>query len=604
MIETSNAGSASALLLPTDSVVAAEARRERPAPANAEEWVLLGQRQLEMGQGEQAISSFKRAVELEPAVALHWGRLGKALAAKRRYDAAEPVLQRACALDPSQPVLHVALAEVLVQQNNADAAIEACQRALARDPDNIAAAVTEALILPPIYGGTADLRMWRNRFGEALGRLHARKSRWLARPHGVLRADMANFYLAYQGGDDRALQSSYSDFLAALLGAAVPDLQAPIKPRSDRSAKVRIGFLSSNLRASTIGDYFGSWITDLPRDRFHLCTLFTGGVPDPHAEALAQASDERVSVVGPAEEVARTAKSLALDILVFPDVGMTNNSSLLANLRLAPLQCAAWGHPVTTGSRFIDYFLSCGDMEPADAATHYREELVLLPGLGTRYPRPPRVEQAERDRSGLPRDKRIYLCPQLLHKIHPDTDALFLEVLARDADAVLVFFAGMTSGQRQAFVDRLAAGMKLRGLPPRQQIKVLPLLSQRDFRQVMSVSDVMLDTLHWSGGSSSLDALASGLPIVTLPGRFMRGRQSAAMLRLVGVEELIARDAEEYVEIALRVARDPAYRESLSSRIGEGLPQLADRSEPIEALAAAFERMVSRGPMHGHRMVV
>src|SRR6266545_4944635 len=407
MIETSNAGSASALLPPTDSVVAAEAQRERPAPANAEEWVLLGQRQLKMGQGEQAISSFKRAVELEPAVALHWGRLGKALAAKRRYDAAEPVLQRACALDPSQSVLHVALAEVLVQQNKTDAAIEACQRALSLDPDNIAAAVTEALILPPVYGGTADLRMWRNRFAEALGRLHARKSHWLARPHGVLRVDMANFYLAYQGGDDRALQSSYSDFLAALLGAAVPELQAPIKPRSDRSAKIRIGFLSSHLRTSTIGDYFGSWITDLPRDRFHLCTLFTGGLSDPHAEALAQASDEPVSVVGPAEEVARIAKSLALDILVFPDVGMTLNSSLLVNLRLAPVQCAAWGHPVTTGSRFIDYFLSCGDMEPADAATHYREELVLLPGLGTRYPRLPRVEKAERDRFGLPRQANL-----------------------------------------------------------------------------------------------------------------------------------------------------------------------------------------------------
>jgi CRISPR-associated protein Csy1 len=214
------------------------------------------------------------------------------------------------------------------------------------------------------------------------------------------------------------------------------------------------------------------------------------------------------------------------------------------------------------------------------------------------------VEKAERDRFGLPRDKRIYLCPQLLHKIHPDTDALFFDVLARDDDAVLVFFAGITRGQRQAFLDRLLAGMKTRGLPARQQIKLLPLLSQRDFRQVMSVSDVMLDTLHWSGGSSSLDALASGLPIVTLPGRFMRGRQSAAMLRIVGVEELIARDAEEYVEIALRVARDPVYREGLSSRIGEGLPRLVDRSEPIEALAAAFERMVRRGPMHGRRIVV
>jgi len=591
MTEVSNAGSASALLLPT-AAVETQPRGEPEAPANAEAWVLLGQRQSELGQGEQAISSFKRAVELEPAVGLHWGRLGKALAAKRRYDAAEPVLQRACALDPSQSVLHVALAEVLVQQNNADAAIEACQRALALDPDNIAAAVTEALILPPVYAGIADLRMWRNRFAEGLGRLHARKSRWLAQPHGVLRVDMVNFYLAYQGEDDRALQSSYSDFLAALLGAALPELQAPIRPRGDRAAKIRIGFISSNLRASTIGDYFGSWITDLPRDRFHVCTLFTGGITDPHAEALARASDESVSVVGPTEQVARTARSLALDILVFPDVGMAVHSSLLANLRLARVQCAAWGHPVTTGSGVIDYFLSCADMEPADAGAHYREELVLLPGLGTRYAPTAPVEKPGRDRFGLPPDKRIYLCPQLLHKVHPESDALFLEVLARDQDAALIFFGGMTAGQRQAFLDRLQTGMKTRGLPPRQQIKVLPLLSQHDYRQVMRASDVMLDTLHWSGGSSSLDALAAGLPIVTLPGRFMRGRQSAAMLRIVGVEELIARDVEEYVEIALRVAGDPAYREALSARIREALPRLVDRSEPIEALGQAFEQMV------------
>jgi predicted O-linked N-acetylglucosamine transferase (SPINDLY family) len=72
----------------------------------------------------------------------------------------------------------------------------------------------------------------------------------------------------------------------------------------------------------------------------------------------------------------------------------------------------------------------------------------------------------------------------------------------------------------------------------------------------------------------------------------MRGRQSAAMLRIVGVEELIAPDVGEYVEIALRVARDPAYREALSARIREALPRLVDRSEPIEALGQAFEQMV------------
>ncbi|MDQ2962824.1 MAG: tetratricopeptide repeat protein [Pseudomonadota bacterium] len=594
--EMSSSNSTPAFPRPPDPATDAGPQVEHPEPSTANDWELVGQRHLQTGHLEKAIASFRRATELEPAGALHWERLGRALAAKWEYEAAELALQRACTLDPDLPSLHVALADVFLQQNRPEAAIEACRRALAVDPENLHAAVTEALMLPPIYAGTNDLRMWRNRFVDGLARLHARKSSWLRQPHGVLGVELTNFYLAYQGEDDCALQSSYSDFLAALLGATVPDLQAPIRQGGDRATRIKVGFMSSNLSASTIGDYFGSWITDLPRDRFEVSALLTVGIPDARTKALARATDKFVSVTGGVEGIARTAKSLELDILVLPDVGMSAWSSLLANLRLAPVQCAAWGHPVTTGSTFIDYFLSCADMEPAHASAHYREQLVLLPGLGTRYEPRPRVERAARDRFGLPPQKRIYLCPQSLYKIHPSTDALFLDVLTRDDDAVLLFFAATTQGQRQAFVHRLQAGMKMRGLRPRQQIKLLPFMSHRDFRRVMSVSDVMLDTPHWSGGATSLDALASGLPIVTLQGRFMRGRQSAAMLRIIGVEELIAHDAEQYVELALRVARDPAYREALSSRIRDRLPRLVNRSEPIEALAEAFESMARGRP--------
>ena len=66
------------------------------------------------------------------------------------------------------------------------------------------------------------------------------------------------------------------------------------------------------------------------------------------------------------------------------------------------------------------------------------------------------------------------------------------------------------------------------------------------------------------------------------------------MLRIVGVEELIAHDPEEYVELALRVARDPVYREALSSRIRQGLPRLVNRSEPIDTLADTLESMAGR----------
>jgi predicted O-linked N-acetylglucosamine transferase (SPINDLY family) len=68
------------------------------------------------------------------------------------------------------------------------------------------------------------------------------------------------------------------------------------------------------------------------------------------------------------------------------------------------------------------------------------------------------------------------------------------------------------------------------------------------------------------------------------------------MLRAVGVEELIAGDADEYVDLAMRIARDRSYREALVSRIREGLPRLVERSEPIDALAEALERLSARQP--------
>jgi predicted O-linked N-acetylglucosamine transferase (SPINDLY family) len=592
MIDLSGGGSGHAGALPSASSSDTTRDNRVESPATGTGWSLLGRQQLQKGLVQPAIVSFGRATQLEPAVALHWGQLGKALAAQQRYDAAEPVLQRACQLDPALPALWLALAYVLQQQNRAEAAIEACGRALAAHPEHIPAAITQALLLQPVYSGASDLAAWRNRFGEGLAHLHSRKSKWRRAARGILALELNNFYLAYQGQDSRALQSSCSDLLSALLGAAVPGLQAPIALRREPS-KIRVGFMSSNLRACTVGSYFASWITDLPRDRFEVCTLFTGGIADAHAQMLARRSDRYAPLVGPVDQVARAVRSLGLDVLIFPDVGMAIGSTLFANLRLAPVQCAAWGHPVTTGSAFVDFFLSCADMEPPRAASDYRERLVLLPGLGTRYPAPPAIESAARASLGLPPDKRIYVCPQSLYKIHPDTDELFLDILARDEQAALLFFGGLTEGQRRAFLRRLQSGLNARGLPRRQQIKLMPLLGRDDFRRVLAACDIMLDTPHWSGGSTTLDALCAGLPIVTLPGHFMRGRQSAAMLRIVGVEELIARDARDYVEIALRVAGDPTYRRVLSSRISAGLPKLIERAEPVEALAAALERMVA-----------
>ena len=567
----------------------------RPEPTTAAEWTAAGQRCLATSSVAQAIACFEHATRLEPDEGLHWARLAKAQMSLRQHDAAESALLRACKLRPAMPSLWVLLAHLLREQNKPEAALDACGRALALDPGNLHAAVAEAMMLPPIYPDAGALAVWRSRLASGLERLHVRLPEWRDRADQILDLEWNNFYLAYQGGNDRDLQVRYSAFVGTLLDRAVPELRQRVdrRPRSDarrHDGKRHLAFVSSELRTCTIGDYFLRWVTDLPRDRFVVTSVFTGHVRDRGTGDFERGSDAFMHVSGRPDHIARRVCEAGFDAVILPDVGMSTSSCLLSNLRLAPVQCAAWGHPVTTGSESIDHYISCDAMEPQDAPSHYVESLLLLPGIGVRYCPPPMPGPADRAGFGLPADKHIYLCPQSLYKIHPDTDALFIELLARDADATLVFFAGATSGQTRALARRLERAMERARIAPRQQIKFLPQMSRDDFLRVLPLADVMLDPMHWSGGNSTLDALLCGLPVVTLPGRFMRGRQSAAMLRILGLDELIATDAVQYVATALRVAADPEFRRGLSARIHANLPKLFDRAEPIEALANALEQ--------------
>jgi CRISPR-associated protein Csy1 len=225
-------------------------------------------------------------------------------------------------------------------------------------------------------------------------------------------------------------------------------------------------------------------------------------------------------------------------------------------------------------------------MEPPEAQSHYTENLVALPGIGTRYERPAAPRATSRAAAGLPPSGHLYLCPQSLFKIHPDNDALFARVLAADPTGRLVFFRDHDDPITEHFRQRLCGVLASQGIDGAARTLFLPRVGHGEYLQVNALCDVMLDTLHWSGGNTSLDALASGLPLVTLPGRFMRGRQSYAMLRLAGLDDLVAKDADDYVRIAVRLATDRAWREAVAARLRDAVPRLFDDRAPIAALEA------------------
>jgi CRISPR-associated protein Csy1 len=152
-------------------------------------------------------------------------------------------------------------------------------------------------------------------------------------------------------------------------------------------------------------------------------------------------------------------------------------------------------------------------------------------------------------------------------------------------------FVGQNTGMTQRFIARLSAAFDQQGLSPQGRVKLLPFMTHDDFKRVNILCDVMLDTLHWSGGNTSLDALAVGLPIVTLPGEFMRGRQTMAMLSLLDADELIASSTDDYLAIARRVATDKNYREQVSRKILAGANRLFNDPTPTRALGEILQRL-------------
>jgi CRISPR-associated protein Csy1 len=564
-------------------------RRHCEIDNSFEAWMHLGDRANVLGDTALAIEAFGRACGREPRSASAWRARAAVAAEAFDFATAAEALRRLLEIEPADEPARQLLGAVLAEMGRDEEARAALSFA-GGAPASSARRLRAALMLPQIAASRDHLRAARRAFAEGLANLE-QDATWCAAPGEAIRLAHSNFLLAYQGEDDRQLQTRYAELLRSRLARDHAALVAPLE-RRPAGRRIRVGFLSSFFRQCTIGNYFAPWVLELDAARFERVVFSTGWAPDALGERLRAAADEFHLLRGSALSVAEAVRAARLDALIYPEVGMGAQNYLLVNLRLAPLQCAAWGHPVTTGSAQIDLFLTCEGMEPHDGASHYAESIALLPGIGTCYAMPAGTRAIRRASLGLGEGDHVYVCPQSLFKIHPDNDEIFVELVSRDPRAVVLFFQAAYPALNEAFQRRLVARLAACGVDARRQFKFLPRTDEEGFRGVLAMADVMLDTLHWSGGNSSLDALAAGAPIVSLPGRFMRGRQTMAMLRALDCTASLVSDRSAYVETAIGIACDRALNADLRARLRENRGALFDRHEPIRALECLLEARI------------
>lgn len=493
----------------------------RLKPDFAEAHGNLGTIYVDRSEMQLAIESCERAVELAPDSAQLFNNLGNAYKHTRRFDKAMDAFRETARLQPNQPLYQLR---------------------------------TRALC-PGIFEDLAQsekirryvVDTWR-RFAATDFFLDLKTMTWVTMEPG--------FNFQFMEANVRELKEAY----AGIFQERLPKFSV-----QRRTGKPRVGIVVTR---SHEGIFLRSLSNIIERFDAELCDLV---ILCAHGATgrIREGIHREVEVIGFPERfdhVVSVIQKAAVDVLYYWEIGTDTTNYFLPFLRLAPIQCTSWGIQVTSGISEVDYYLSNELVEPENAQEHYTETLRLGRTLLT-YQTHPTVPANPKSREafGFMPDDHVYVCAQQLGKFHPDFDPLIGGILRRDPQALFVLTEDMYGSYGDCLRARFA-----KTLPDvLSRIICLNYQEQHEYRSLLIAADVLLDPPHFGGVNSTYDGLSLGKPIVTQPSGFHRGRYAYGCYRKMEMFDCVAYTADEFVDIAIKLGTDKAYRESVEARLRE-----------------------------------
>lgn len=412
------------------------------------------------------------------------------------------------------------------------------------------AKVLLGMTLPALYPSQDSLLEWWSHLSQAIEKFEDSR----LNPGELFEAVhyFNTFNWAYAGQDVRPYMERFMRKLHDLARAASPQLASPIDhPR--RPGRFRLGYISTRLKAFNGSRWALGLLTNQSPDIESYVINLTEREDDTSI-AFRRRADHYVHLPVEAIEAGHFVRSLDLDAILFTDVGMCGRSLQLASMRLARRQFCGWGHPVTTGSPTMDYYVSSELMEPPGGEAHYTEKLLRLPGNGLSTPfRPAIPSRKSSNELGVP-PHGFLVYAQISNKHIPAHDPLFARVIAESKKPV-VFLGATDEEMKSTLRNRLGT----------QNTLFLDALPRPDYLRVLELADCSLESPAFGGAFTAIDALSVGTPVLTLPGLFMRGRLSVGYLQACGIGGFQAKSEDDFTSLATDPNRRDAEMESFDA---------------------------------------
>lgn len=631
-----------------DEAVAAASRATQLQPDSASTWFFLGHALHDQGKLDESIAAYQRAIGLKPDYADAYNNLGNVWKERGRFDEAVAALSKAVELKPFFPEAYSNLGDALACRGNLAEAFAACSKAVQQQPnlpeahynlarvlrnqqkaDDAATACSWAVQLKPDYAQAVNLLgailMEQDKFDQAAAAFS--KAIELKPQSPDAHNNMGNIWRE-QGQIDQALACHdramalnpqdpvyHSNRLYTLHFHPACDPAAiaaehrtwnsrhaePLKKfvqhhcnTSDPDRRLKIGYVSPDLWAHPVGRFLLPLLENHDRAMFEVSCYADGHVADEMTRRLRRHCDGWCSIAGLTDEqVADRVRGDRIDILV-DLAGHTSKNRLLVFARKpGPVQVTWLGYPDTTGMTAMDYRITDSHADPPGMTEQFHtEHLERLPDSFLCY-RPAEEPIAVAPPPSLARGHVTFGSFNTGAKINPLVVGLWARILQclGYARLMIKYHALSSSGARQHLLSLFAAhGIDSNRLDMRNTM-MSPLEHMRMYEHV----DIALDTFPYHGTTTTCEALWMGVPVISLAGQTHVSRVGVSILSSAGLGELLAKNAEEYVGLAVKLAADPRRLSELRAGLRDRMRSsvLMDAPRFARNIEAAFRKMWS-----------
>lgn len=378
--------------------------------------------------------------------------------------------------------------------------------------------------------------------------------------------------------------------------------------RSQNRTKIRIGIINDHFTPQTETFATIPVFEHLNRNQFEI-VLYALNTNGHQLEQYCQSrADKLVTLPKDFASQVQTIRADDLDILFFGTNLTAINKPLtsLAMHRLARVQTTSFCSPTTTGIRHMDYYIA-GEFTVPDPAyrEQYREQLATLEGSGFCFKYATEAEVATvkptRQSLGIDDQTTVFISGANFYKILPELRETWVKILAAVPNSILILYpfgpAWTRTYPATPFINNLNAVCAKYGVDRNRLRFVKQLPNRADVKEFLQLADVYLDSYPYAGATSLIDPLQVGLPTVVVEGNALRFRQGSAMLRELGIPDLIANDETSYIQLAVTLVTNPQLRQQKRQEIQQKMqsnPRCFDSVAYSGAIGKLFQELFGK----------